>query len=111
MNLPWHMQLSFVYIGRTGSPYSYIYQGDANADGYPNRSGSIRGENDLVYVPRNQSDILLQNAADWAPLDRFITNETCLNESRGRILDRQACAVAWRQLLHVQLPRARPPSR
>jgi len=108
VNLPRGFQLSAMYVGRSGTPYSYVYVGDANADGYPNRSGSIRGENDLVYVPRNQSDILLQNAADWAPLDRFITNEPCLNESRGTIVKRYACSGAWRQFLNVRLTGALP---
>src|SRR3989441_11980830 len=103
MNLPWHLQLSFVYIGRTGSPYSYIYQGDANADGYPNRSGSVRGENDLVYVPRNQSDILLQTPSQWAALDAYSSGEPCLNNARGSILQRNACQEPWRHVVNARL--------
>ena len=103
MNLPWHLQLSLVYIGRTGSPYSYIYQGDANADGYPNRSGSVRGENDLVYVPRDQSDILLQTPSQWAALDAYISGEPCLNNARGSILKRNACQEPWRHIVNVRL--------
>ena len=103
MNLPWHLQLSFVYIGRTGSPYSYIYQGDANADGYPNRSGSVRGENDLVYVPRNQSDILLQTPSQWAALDAYISGEPCLEAARGSILKRNACQEPWRHIVNARL--------
>src|SRR5256886_643605 len=103
MNLPGHVQLSLVYIGRTGSPYSYIYQGDANADGYPNRSGSVRGENDLVYVPRNQSDILLQTPSQWAALDAYISGEPCLNNARGSILKRNASQEPWRHLVNARL--------
>src|SRR5437016_3134671 len=103
MNLPWHLQLSFVYIGRTGSPYSYIYQGDANADGYPNRSGSVRGENDLVYVPLNQSDILLQIASQWPALDAYISGEPCLEAARGSILKRNACQEPWRHIVNARL--------
>ena len=103
MNLPWHLQLSLVYIGRTGSPYSYIYQGDANADGYPNRSGSVRGENDLVYVPRDQSDILLQTPSQWAALDAYISGEPCLNNARGSILKRNACQEPWRHIVNARL--------
>src|SRR3989441_1007125 len=103
MNLPGHVQLSLVYIGRTGSPYSYIYQGDANADGYPNRSGSVRGENDLVYVPRDQSDILLQTPSQWAALDAYINGEPCLNNARGSILKRNACQEPWRHIVNARL--------
>jgi hypothetical protein len=103
VNLPYGFQFSAIYVGRSGSPYSYVYAGDENADGYPNRSGSVRGENDLVYVPRSQSDILLQNAADWTPLDKYITNEPCLSASRGTIVKRYACSAPWREFLNVRL--------
>jgi len=104
MNLPARFQLSLSYVGRTGSPYSYIYQGDANADGYPNRSGSVRGENDLVYVPRNSSDITFLNAgADSARFNTFINKERCLAENRGRILPRNACTEPWRHIVNLRV--------
>jgi TonB-dependent receptor-like protein len=103
VNLPYGFQLSGIYVGRSGSTYSYVYQGDANADGYPNRSGSVRGENDLVYVPRNQSEILLQNPADWATLDKYISNEPCLSLARGTIVKRYACSAPWREFVNLRL--------
>ncbi|HYT03967.1 MAG TPA: carboxypeptidase regulatory-like domain-containing protein [Gemmatimonadales bacterium] len=103
VNLPSGFQFSAMYVGRSGTPYSYVYAGDANADGYPNRSASVRGENDLVYVPRSRSDILLQNAADWTALDSYIQNEPCLNQSRGTIVKRYACSPPWREFLNVRL--------
>ena len=47
--------ISFIYIGNSGSPFDYVYgagsgtgSGDANADG--------QSQNDLVYVPRDAHD-------------------------------------------------------
>ena len=108
VNLPHGFQLSGIYVGRSGSPYSYVYQGDANADGYPNRSASVRGENDLVYVPRSQGDIRLQSPADWAALDRYITNEPCLNLARGTIVKRYACTAPWREFVNLRLTGSLP---
>ena len=98
-----NLQFSVTYVGRTGSPYSYIYQGDANADGYPNRSGSVRGENDLIYVPRNASDISLLAATQWAALDEYIKSEDCLQANRGNILPRNACREPWRNMVNVRM--------
>ncbi len=39
---------SVVYEGTTGHPYSYVFKGDANGDGFTN--------NDLFYVPSGPSD-------------------------------------------------------
>ena len=43
-------QVGLVYEGRSGRPYSYIYNGDANGDG--------RTLNDLFYVPSGPGDVL-----------------------------------------------------
>ncbi|MGH9261800.1 MAG: TonB-dependent receptor domain-containing protein, partial [Acidimicrobiales bacterium] len=61
---PADMEFTFVYTGNSGHPYTYVVATDANGDGVT--------QNDAVYVPRDASDIFLQNAADWATLDAFI---------------------------------------
>ncbi|WP_409476790.1 carboxypeptidase regulatory-like domain-containing protein [Stenotrophomonas sp. Y-13] len=43
-------RVGLVYEGRSGRPYSYIYNGDANGDG--------RTSNDLFYVPKGPGDVL-----------------------------------------------------
>ena len=51
-NLPVGFALSLTYIGRSGLPFTYIVNGDANADGVGNRAGAFdRQQNDAVYVP------------------------------------------------------------
>lgn len=43
-------RVGLVYEGRSGRPYSYVYNGDANGDG--------RTTNDLFYVPKGPGDVL-----------------------------------------------------
>src|SRR5207302_6753049 len=49
VNAPFGARFSLIYNGLSGTPFSYVISGDANADG-------VSG-NDLVYVPRNRADI------------------------------------------------------
>ncbi|CBA15787.1 putative tonb-dependent outer membrane receptor oar-like protein [Xanthomonas albilineans GPE PC73] len=43
-------RVGLVYEGRSGRPYSYLFNGDANGDG--------RSTNDLFYVPKGPGDVL-----------------------------------------------------
>ncbi|MDQ1092744.1 hypothetical protein QE400_002157 [Xanthomonas sacchari] len=43
-------RVGLVYEGRSGRPYSYVFNGDANGDG--------RSTNDLFYVPKGPGDVL-----------------------------------------------------
>ncbi|HUP20018.1 MAG TPA: carboxypeptidase regulatory-like domain-containing protein [Gemmatimonadota bacterium] len=86
---------SMFYSSNTGDQYSYVYDGDVNADGYENVAASNRF-NDLLYVPRDASDITLVDPADWDELDAYISTEECLNENRGQIIERNVCKEPWR---------------
>ncbi len=85
--------LSLVYIGQSGLPYSYRYGSDINGDG--------SNGNDLVYVPENASDIRFQETAavsaaqSYRNLNRFIESVECLRENRGEILERNSCRAPW----------------
>ena len=86
---------SLFYVGNTGDQYSYVYDGDVNADGYESAAASDRF-NDLIYVPIDANDITLVDPADWEVLDTYISTEECLDENRGRIISRNACKEPWR---------------
>jgi hypothetical protein len=85
--------LSLVYVGQSGSPYSYRYNGDVNGDGSTG--------NDLVYVPRNAGEInwsastTIPAAQAWQNLNAFIEDTPCLAAARGRIVRRNACRTPW----------------
>jgi hypothetical protein len=85
--LPFGLGASVIYSGRSGSGYAYVVNGDANGDGM--------STNDMVYVPRDPSEISLQNAADWDVLNAFIVSEKCLRDQRGRIMARNSCRNPW----------------
>jgi outer membrane receptor for ferrienterochelin and colicin len=85
--------LSLVYVGQSGLPYSYRYGSDVNGDGSTG--------NDLVYVPEDASDIRFQETASltaaqsYRNLNRFIESIECLRESRGEVLERNSCRAPW----------------
>ena len=104
VRLPYRVHLWLLYAGASGTPYTYVINGDANADGI----GRGPLKNDIVYVPRGPLDIALANPADWAPLDAFIQAEPCLREQRGRILVRNSCRNPWFGTLNARLTKVLP---
>lgn len=88
------LTVSTFYIGNSGDPYTYVYDGDVNADGFEAPYASNRF-NDLLYVPTGPSDITLVNAASWDKLNSYIEGESCLRENRGKILERNVCEGPW----------------
>ena len=95
VHLPFTLDVGIFYIGRSGAPYGYTVNGDANADG---KSG-----NDLIYVPRDQNDIALANASQWAILDTLISREPCLEAQRGHVMERNSCRNPWQNSLNARL--------
>jgi hypothetical protein len=100
LDLPYRVQLSFLYQGASQPPYTYVIDGDANADRIGG-AGSLF--NDIVYVPRNAQDITLRSASDSAPLEAFIEQQPCLSEQRGRIMERGSCRNRWLASLNARL--------
>ena len=84
--------ISVFYRGYSGEPYSYLYFGDVNGDG---ETG-----NDLLYVPKNASDIIL-TTNNYAALDAYIEGEDYLKENRGKIVPRNGGRNPW--IAHVDL--------
>ncbi|HSJ24351.1 MAG TPA: carboxypeptidase regulatory-like domain-containing protein [Longimicrobiales bacterium] len=90
-----YVAASWFYIGHSGDRYSYVYDGDVNADGFEASYASNR-YNDLLYVPTDENDITLTDPADWSRINAYIESESCLRENRGSILERNVCAAPWR---------------
>lgn len=118
--LPLRALLSLTYVGASGAPFTYVIDGDANADGL-----GILQPNDVVYVPRNVvagGDIVLVQpdaqgrlvpapASEYANLDSFIQADPCLREHRGRLLSRNSCRNPWFGSLNARLSKAIPTAR
>jgi hypothetical protein len=105
LDLPYRVQLSLLYQGASQPPYTYVIDGDANADGIGG-AGSLK--NDIVYVPRNASDITLSPDSDQVRLQAFIEQQSCLREQRGRIMARGSCRNGWLGFLNARLTKAVP---
>ena len=114
MDVKWGVQLSVIYVGQSGSPYTYVVSNDINSDGF--------GGNDPVYVPRNRADIAMdgngsngnfpsqigfgtpaEQDAAYATLDNYINTEECLREHRGTLLTRNVCRNPWMNFLNARL--------
>jgi hypothetical protein len=100
VDAPFDTRFSLTYNGLSGTPFTYVVNGDINADGF---SG-----NDAVYVPRSVTDITLQNPAQYATLDAYVNGEPCLRDNRGRILPRNTCRNAWQNFLNMRVSKVVP---
>jgi hypothetical protein len=118
VNAPLGARFSLIYNGLSGTPFSYVVSGDANADG-------VFG-NDRAYVPRNRADIAMdgnggctqascagfgtvaQQDSVYGLLDAYINNEPCLSDNRGRLLPRNSCSNPWQNFLNARLSWAIP---
>ncbi len=96
--------VSMIYEGRNAGNYSYVYGGSPNSDGVNN--------NDLIYIPRNQNEILLAttNAQDtrtvqqiWEQLNAFIEQDPYLSKRRGQYAERNAALLPWVNFLNMRV--------
>jgi hypothetical protein len=96
-DLPLRFRLGVFYNGYSGHPYTYMVDGDANADGL--------GLNDAVYLPKNGADITLTDPGQWTSFDSLIRSQPCLSAQRGHIMRRNSCRGGWATLLDLQVSR------
>ncbi|MFM9840480.1 MAG: carboxypeptidase regulatory-like domain-containing protein [Cyclobacteriaceae bacterium] len=94
--------IGFTYIGNSGNNFSYVYGNDLNNDG--------TNGNDLIYIPRSQSEILLTttNATDnrsidqiWQQLDSYINQDAYLSKHRGEYAERNGATSPWVNQLNL----------
>jgi len=97
-----NLSVSLLYNGTSGSPFSFVNQGDVNKDG--------SSRNDLVYIPRNESEINLVDFTDsngtvitaetqWNNLNNYINNNDYLNSRRGKYAERNGAKTPWNHRL------------
>jgi len=86
------------FAGAGGNRYAYTYAGDVNGDG--------QAGNDLIYIPRNQSEIVfgpytdangqtVTPAQQWAAFNAFIEQDDYLKSHRGQIAERFGGLNPW----------------
>jgi hypothetical protein len=103
--------LSLFYEGAPAGRFSYTYAGDMNGD------GSGGSGNDLMYVPRDQSEIALRDitftaaqgggvysaAQQWTDLDRYISQDKYLSKRRGDYAERNGAVRPWQHRVDMRL--------
>ncbi len=91
-------KLSFVYTGRSGRNFSYIFNGTGAFGGSVLADGASPdnpGPN-LFYVPTGISDPIVTGEAGFlSSLDQLIDGDECLSEYRGEIIPRNSCKTGW----------------
>jgi len=96
--------IGLTYEGRSGSNFSYTYNGDPNSDG--------TNGNDLIYIPRTKDEIVLTTASAtdnrtvdqiWAQLDAYIRQDEYLNSRRGQYAERNGAYTPWVNRLNLSL--------
>jgi len=88
------------FAGAGGNRYSYTYSGDINGDG--------SGANDLIYIPRNQGEIIFDGTsaealAQWNAFNAFIEQDPYLKENRGKIAERFGGINPWFSNIDLRL--------
>jgi hypothetical protein len=96
--------LTLIYVGQSGSPYSWTINGDANGDGYEASEIGSR-HNDIVFVPNaSGSNITTVDAEDLEQYQALINNPLipdlmpCLKsvqDAGGGIPERNSCRNPW----------------
>lgn len=102
--------ISFIYVGESGRPFSFLYGNDINMDG--------SFGNDLVRVPANANDIefadeqvsgrLITEAESRQNLDSFIESFPCLREARGEVIQVNSCREPWSNRVDVRFAQTIP---
>lgn len=87
---------SLFYNGQSGTPFSYVYNGDVNREAL---SGS--DSYDLVYIPKNASEIVfVQNgtltpAQQWDAFNAFVEATPYLKDRRGKYAERNGARTPF----------------
>ncbi len=102
VGLFWERSEGNRFAGQGGNRYSFVYAGDVNGDG-------VAG-NDLIYIPRDASEIVLVDDLDfgtaaeqWARLDAFIRQDDYLSSHRGQIAERNGAVNPWYSNLDLRI--------
>jgi outer membrane receptor for ferrienterochelin and colicin len=91
--------VSMFYEGRSGRPYSYTFDNDANGDGRLN---------DLLYIPTAPGDVKFGTAAEEAAFWSYVYNDEYLNSHRGQVAERNAAHGPWVNQFDVRISQELP---
>ena len=94
--------IGLFYNGLSGRTFSYMVNGDVNGDS--------RSDNDLAYIPRDPSDIVLVTSAgapapqsDYDALFKYINGDSYLKENKGKFAERNAARSPWSHQVDLRI--------
>jgi hypothetical protein len=98
------------YTGTSGTPFSYVYDGDLNGDG--------EAFNDLFYVPGNYTNVILADReldsqrlptdSQYNQLFRLIMQDPYLSMHRGQVVERNGARTPWIHQVDLRLAQTIP---
>jgi hypothetical protein len=102
--------IGLTYSGRSGRHFSHVLGTDGTPDsafgGHFLADFGSEADNpgsQLFYVPTSATDPnVTGDPAFLADLDQYISNESCLNGHRGRIVTRNNCQTDWVNITSVR---------
>jgi len=97
------LNVSILYTGQSGVPFSYVYESDLNGDGFPGAGLAFERYNDLLYVPENVDEVPTTSVASSVAFGSALRSQECLNGSRGDFLDRNQCRTPWQHRLDFRM--------
>jgi len=95
-------QVSLLYTGESGLPFSYVYGSDLNGDGYPFPGAASDSNNDLFFVPLAASNVP-SSFGTYTRLAAALETDPCLKEYRGNFVPRNGCRAPWHNRLDLRL--------
>ncbi|MCD9096107.1 TonB-dependent receptor [Luteimonas fraxinea] len=91
--------VSMFYEGRSGRPFSYTFDNDANGDGRLN---------DLLYIPAGRGDVLFGNAAEEQAFWAYVEGDEYLRSHMGQIAGRNAVRNDWVNQFDIRISQELP---
>jgi hypothetical protein len=95
-------EVALLYTGESGLPFSYVYRGDMNGDGYPFAGPAFDRNNDLFFVPLEATNVP-SSIATYVRLAAALETDACLDKFRGTFVTRNGCRAPWQNRLDLRL--------
>jgi hypothetical protein len=95
----YNTMFSVVYEGRSGKPYSYTFDNDANGDGR---------FNDLLYIPANPNDVVFGSVAEANAFWAFVDGNDYLSSHLGEVAERNVVRSGWVNSFDVKISQEIP---
>ncbi|MBT8396380.1 MAG: hypothetical protein KJN92_05410, partial [Gemmatimonadetes bacterium] len=94
-------EVSLLYTGQSGLPFTYVYRFDLNGDGYPGLGGAFDRNNDLLYVPFEGTE-LPASFTTMGLMNSALETDACLKKYRGAFVERNGCRTPFEHRLDLR---------